>query len=130
MATLLSKVAILSASAWITQRRIVGIDDRFADRPQRDAGKFQMRPGERNADDGDGEQDGGEEMAERQPPAGEHQPDDIAQKAERPGADVVAAEVLRTRHRLSAEWKRRIEGHIDRRLRPWQTDDRDHNDNG
>ena len=32
-----------------------------------------MRPGERDADDGDGEQDGEDEMAERQPPAGEQQ---------------------------------------------------------
>ena len=50
-----------------------------------------VRPGERNADDGDRPEDRDDEMAERQPPAGEDEPDQIAGKAEQSGADIVAA---------------------------------------
>src|ERR1700734_3394356 len=50
--------------AWKLPRRRIGRHDLLADRPQRDAGKLQMRPGERNADDGDRQQDRGDEMAE------------------------------------------------------------------
>ncbi len=46
-----------------------------------------MRPGERDADNGDGEQHGRDEMTKREPPAGQHQPDDIAEEPERTGAD-------------------------------------------
>ena len=49
-----------------------------------------MRPGEWNADDRDRQADRGEQMAERQPPAGQHQPDDIAEHAKSAGADIVA----------------------------------------
>ena len=48
-----------------------------------------MRPGEGNADDGDGEHDGRHHMGERQPPSGQHQPDDISDEAQRPGAEIV-----------------------------------------
>src|SRR5271155_2929958 len=63
----------------IVLRRVVGRDDHLADRPKRDAGKLQMRPGEGNADDGEGQQNSGDHMAEREPPACQHQPDDITE---------------------------------------------------
>ena len=59
-----------------------GWDDHLADRPKRYSGKFEMRPGERNADDSDGKKDRREHVAEREPPSGEHEPDQIADKAE------------------------------------------------
>src|SRR5215510_14275488 len=52
--------------------------DCSADRPQRDAGKLEMRPGKGEPDDRYRPDDRGDEMAEREPPAGEHEPDDVA----------------------------------------------------
>ena len=63
-------------------------NDHLADRPQRDAGKFQVRPGKGNADDGHGQQHGRDDVAERQPPSRQHQPDDVADHPERAGADI------------------------------------------
>ena len=40
------------------------------------------------------EQDRGDEMAERQPPAGEHEPDQIAGKAEQAGANIRTAGIF------------------------------------
>ena len=62
-----------------------------------------MGPGKGKADDGDGQHHGGDEMAERQPPARQHQPDQIADQAERSGADVVLAGDLLAIDRLLAE---------------------------
>ena len=53
-----------------------------------------MHPRERDADDRDSEQDGRDQMAERKPPPCQHEPDDIAEQSEWPGADVVVAEML------------------------------------
>ena len=66
-------------------------NDRLADRPERDAGEFQVRPGKRKTDDGDGKADRRDEVAEREPPAGQHEPDDVADHAERAGADIFLA---------------------------------------
>ena len=52
------------------QRRILGRHDDLADRPEREPGELQVRPGEGDADDGDGEQAGGGEMQQGEPPAG------------------------------------------------------------
>ena len=87
-----------------------------------------MRPGERDADDGDRQQDRGEEMAERQPPAGEHEPDQIAGKAEKSGADILAAGIVGARHRLAAERQERIGRDVERRPGPGQADDGDRHD--
>src|SRR6516165_5617927 len=73
----------------MAERHRIGGDDLLADRPQRDPGKLQMRPGKGNADDSHREYDRGDEMAERQPPAGEHEPDDIAEEPERSGAEIM-----------------------------------------
>src|SRR5262249_30236421 len=106
----------------------LGWHDDLADRPEREPGKLQVRPGERNADDGDGEQDGDEDMAERQPPAGQHQPDDIADDAERPGADVLLPGMVVARHRLLPERQQRVGGDAEGRPRPGDADDGDHHD--
>ena len=50
-----------------------------------------MRPGERDADDGHGQDGGVDEVEDRQPPAGKDQPDEIAENAQRAGADILAA---------------------------------------
>ena len=76
-----------------------------------------MHPCERDTDDRDSEQDGRDQMAERQPPACQHKPDDVAEQSEWPGADVVAAEMLGARIRALAE-SDRIEGAGD--LRKWR----------
>src|SRR5260221_3527293 len=68
--------------------RLVDGDDDLADRPEREPGELHMRPGKGQADDGEGEHHPGDEMAERQPPSGEDQPAQSAQRAERPGADI------------------------------------------
>src|SRR5690349_3375562 len=44
--------------------------DHLADRPQRDAGKLEVSPGERDPDDRHGQNNRGDEVAEREPPAG------------------------------------------------------------
>src|SRR5271154_7236449 len=97
----------------IVLRRVVGRNDHLADRPKRDAGKLQMRPGEGNADDGEGQQNSGDHMAEREPPACQHQPDDITEKAERSGAGIVTAKMVGARYGLAAERKERIGGDVE-----------------
>src|ERR1700736_5813839 len=69
----------------------LGGHDYLADRPQRDAGEFYVGPGEGNADDGYGERDRGDDMSERQPPARQHKPDQVADQAQRSAADIGAA---------------------------------------
>src|SRR5436190_24105298 len=86
-----------------------------------------MRPGEGQPDERDRQCDRGYQMAESQPPPGEHQPDDVAEGAERTGADVVIA-IFGARHRLLPERQQSVEGDVERRPRPWQADDRDRHD--
>src|SRR5580698_1254760 len=57
-------------------------------------------------------------MAERQPPAGEHEPHDIADHAERPGADILAAGDGGARYHFLAERKQRVERHDEGRDQP------------
>ena len=73
--------------------RLVLRHDHLADRPQRNAGQLQVRPGEGNANDGDGQRQRQDQVHQRQPPAGQNQPDDVADGAERPGANVFLAGV-------------------------------------
>ena len=47
-----------------------------------------MGPGERNSDDRHGKNDSRDEMAEREPPSGEQEPDQIADHAEDASAEV------------------------------------------
>src|SRR5437016_2645395 len=77
-------------------------DDDAADRPEREPGKLQVGPGEGQADNRRGLDQRDAEMAQRQPPAGEHEPYDIAENAGRAGAEIVIALVLRARHRAAS----------------------------
>ena len=62
-----------------------------------------MRPGEGDADNGDGEQHRREEVRERQPPAGQDEPQDIAENPKWSSADVLAASIFSAGHCLLAE---------------------------
>ena len=55
-----------------TSARGLSRHNHLADRPEREPGKFQMRPGEGNADDRYGEQDRSDQMSECKPPTGEN----------------------------------------------------------
>src|SRR5258705_8437583 len=89
-------------------------DDDLADGCERDFYQLEMRPAEGNADDGDEAGDPDDEMGDGEPDSGEQEPDDIADEAERPGADIVLACQLAPADRLVAEGKegedRDIEG--------------------
>jgi hypothetical protein len=50
-----------------------------------------VRPREGNADARAGKKNGGDEMAERQPPPGKHEPHEVAENAERSRTDVLSA---------------------------------------
>ena len=59
-----------------------------------------MRPGKRDADDGDGQENSRDEMAKRQPPSSEHQPYHVPKKAEQSGANILRAGIGGARHRF------------------------------
>src|SRR5437899_2618543 len=99
-----------SAPGWVAEPGGLDRYDHLTDRPQRKTGQFQVRPGERDSHDCQGEQDGDDEVPERQPPAGENQPHEVAEDPERAGADVLSPEILRTRNGLLAEREQRVDG--------------------
>src|SRR6266702_4162745 len=108
----------------------LGRYDHLSDRPERDARELQMGPCEGDANDGDREDYRGHEVTERQPPAGEQEPDDIAEHPERAGADIARAGDLVARDRPRAERQQCVDGDIERRPRPRQADDGDSHDDG
>src|SRR5262249_26266671 len=112
----------------VAERRLVDRHDGAADRPEREPRQLEMRPGERDADDRDRQHDGEHEMAERQPPARENEPDDVADGPERAGAGVLAAVMLGARYRLMAERQEGINRDIEGGARPRDTDDGDRHD--
>ena len=71
-----------------------------------------MRPGERDANDGDGKDNGRDEMAERQPPAGQHQPHEIAENAKRSGTNIIVTGIDGARHRFLTEGEQRVRGDV------------------
>jgi hypothetical protein len=77
-----------------TGARIAGVRPvrhyHLADRPERESSELHMRPREGNADDRAGKENGGDEMAERQPPPGNQQPHEVAENTERSHSDVTA----------------------------------------
>jgi len=89
-----------------------------------------VRPGERDADDGHGEQDRRDEVTECQPPSGEKQPYDVADHPQRAGADIFAAEIFVARYGLVAERQQRVGGDAERGSRPGQADNSDRHDDG
>src|SRR5262245_54263127 len=118
------------AGRLVAQRHGVGGYNHFPDRPQRQPRKFQVRPSEGNADDRDRKEKGGDQMAQRKPPACEHKPNDVAKHSERPGAYVFIPRISIARHRLLAEWKEGIKSDIERRACPGQADNSDCHDDG
>src|SRR5207248_9891056 len=59
-----------------------------------------------------------------------HEPDQIANHAERAGPDIRLAGDFVAAERLRAEWQQGIDGDIERRTRPWEADNRDGHDDG
>ena len=70
-----------SISPSVVQCSLVRRHDHLADRPKRDAGELEMRPGKWNSDDRHGKKNRHDDMAERQPPPRQHQPYDVSQNA-------------------------------------------------
>ena len=58
-----------------------------------------MRPGEGDADDRDRENHRRDEVSERKPPAGQDEPDQVADQAKRAGADIGLAGQFVATHR-------------------------------
>src|SRR6516162_8908265 len=69
------------------RHRAVPRHNDFSNRPERKARELQVRPGKRDPDDRDGKEDRGQEMTKRQPPAGEHEPDYVADDSQRSSPD-------------------------------------------
>jgi hypothetical protein len=68
-------------------------DDAAAERPQRVAGEAERRDAERDRDDQDAGEGAGDGVGERQPPAGEDEPQDVPEKPDsRPGRRRSAAD--------------------------------------
>src|SRR5699024_5007933 len=73
----------------------VGVHDLLAEGEAGHRDQLEVRPGQRDADDRDRLREGGGHVAQRQPPAGDHEPDHVAQRAAGPaaaGVDHLAAE--------------------------------------
>jgi MFS family permease len=64
---------------------LVAGDDLASERHDADRDQLEVRPCERDADDGDGQRDAGDEVAEREPPAGQDEPEDVADERRRTG---------------------------------------------
>jgi hypothetical protein len=62
----------------VPSRRVLRRNDRLPDRPQRQPGKLQVRPGEWDAHDGHSKQDRRDQVTKRQPPSGQQQPHNVA----------------------------------------------------
>ena len=69
-------------------------------------------------------------MPERQPPSRQHQPDDVADHPERPGADILLARIGVAGDRREAEREQGVGRDVERGPRPGNTDDRDRHDDG
>src|ERR1700728_2588892 len=66
--------------------RTVGRDDLDAEREQRDRNDLEVRQPERDADDRQAQGHAGHQMPDREPPAEQHDPDDVADHGADPGA--------------------------------------------
>src|SRR3954469_24514481 len=81
----------------------LGGHDGLADRGERAPGELEVLDAERDADDRDEVADGVDDVADWEPQAGEHEPDHVADQAERAGAEVVPAGQLGAIDGLVAE---------------------------
>src|SRR5262249_46946488 len=102
-------IGLSRAASLVAQRHGVRGHNHFSDRPQCQPRKFQVCPGKGNPDDRDRKEKGGDQMAQRKPPACKHKPDDVAEHSERPGAYAFAPGILIAWHGLLAEWQKRVE---------------------
>src|SRR6185437_8485860 len=62
------------------------------------------------------------------PPAAKHQPDEVAERAERSGAEIAATGIVVARHHRLAEGQERVPGDVEGGARPRQADDGDRHD--
>ena len=62
----------------VAAARLVDVDDLAPERRQRDRDQLEVRQAERDPDDRDAHRDAGDQVPEREPPAGEDDPDDVA----------------------------------------------------
>jgi len=62
--------------------------DHLADGPQCKPGKLEVRPCKRKTNDGDAKDDCGQHVDKGEPPTREHQPDNIADLAEKTGTGI------------------------------------------
>lgn len=82
-------------------------DNGFTDRRQGDPCQLQVLNAERDTDDADEAQNGRADVTQRQPDAGEQEPDNVAQHAKATAADVVSLAQLFAANRLFPERKER-----------------------
>jgi hypothetical protein len=94
-------------------------DDVPPNRPEREAGQLEVGPGEGQSDNGDGQAHSNDDMADGEPPAGEHQPDEIANEAERASPEIFPSVEIARNDRV-AERKQSVEGNRQGRPGPWQ----------
>src|SRR4029077_19622443 len=114
-----------ACSPWRRSPRLFDAYYVFSDWPERNTGKFEMRPGERNPDDRDSEADRCDEVTERNPPSGEYQTDEIAEKTQR------AADSTRwTVDHGVPERQEGVDRNRERGPRPRQADDCGRHDSG
>ena len=72
----------------VSEWPLLGRYNYLSDWPESQSSQFHMRPGKGDADNRHGKHDSRHDVSKREPPARQHQPDQIADQAERPGADI------------------------------------------
>lgn len=102
-----------------------GVHDGLADGAQGQGRQLDVLPGEGDADDGHGAGQGREQMAAGDPDAAEQQPDDVAHRAQRAGADVAFTGEDVTGDRHAAEGHEGETGHDEAGPAPGDADDAD-----
>lgn len=102
-----------------------GVHDGLADGAQGQGRQLDVLPGEGDADDGHGAGQGREQVAAGDPDAAKQQPDDVAHRAQRAGADVAFTGEDVTGDRHAAEGHEGETGHDEAGPAPGDADDAD-----
>src|SRR5262249_25782137 len=89
-----------------------------------------MRPGEWNADDSKGKPDGRDDVSERQPPAREQKPDEVADGTQRPSTEVLVSPNFLARQRDAPERQECVVSDIECRTGPGDADYCNRHDHG
>jgi hypothetical protein len=110
--------------------RLLGGHDGLANGPQRQRRQLEVRPGEGNADNRNGETDRRNHVPEPQPPPGEHEPEHITDRTERTCAQILLPFQLISPHRDAPERPQGVAGDVERSTRPRQTNDRNDHQHG